>query len=98
MLKRRLVYSVRHPLAWVPELKDHYTFDVILPPHVTYQPFDQKVLYKLEAEHNYSHVPLSSEQGRNKNVLNFTDHAPRRRVRQREQGSPRTIDNESDHS
>ena len=85
MLKRRLLDSVRHPLAWVPELKNHYTDDVILLPHVTYQPFDHKVLEELEAENNYPHVPLSSGQGLiglvlPRNGLDFTDLAPRRRV------------------
>ena len=103
MLKRRLVDSVRHPLAWVTEIKDHYTDDVILPPHVTYQPFDQKVLEELEAEQNYPHDPLSSGQGLNglvlpRNGLDFTDHALRHRVLQREQGNPRTMDTESDNS
>ena len=103
MLKRRLVDSLRHPLAWVLELKDHYTGDVILPLHVTYQPFDQKVLKKLKAEHNYQHVPLSSGQGiiglvLLRTRLDFTDLAPRRLVLQREQGSPRTIDTKSDDS
>ena len=103
MLKSRLVDSLRHPLAWVPQLKDHYIDEVILPAHVTYQPFDQMVLDELEAENNYTHILFSSWQGLigldiPRTGLDFTDHAPRRRVHQRQQGSPRTMDNDSDNS
>ena len=103
IVKRRVVDFVRYPLALVVKLKDHYIGDVILSPHVAYRPFNQNVLEELKAKHNYQHVPLSSKQGLIKLVLartglNFTDLALRRRVLQREQGSSRTMNTESNYS
>ena len=62
MLKRRLVESVRFPLAWIPEIKGHFTGDVIFGPHVTHEPFDLAIFAEVNAE-TTPPTPLCNGQG-----------------------------------
>ena len=87
ILKRRLVESVRFPLAWVPEVKGHYTGDVILVQHVTHDPFDLAILTEVKADTTRPAM-LSSGQG-------LTELAPQLRVLQRQHGN---IPSQNDHS
>ena len=89
MLRRRLIDSVRSPLAWVPEIQNHNTGDIILPPHVTHLPFDIDALSEAHADEivrrNRRVLSLSSGAG-------LTGLAPQRRVLQRQHGLPRGLD------
>ena len=62
MLKRRLLESARISINGPPELKNHNNGHVILPPHVTYEPFDIIALSEVRAKINSS-SPLSNGAG-----------------------------------
>lgn len=44
MLRRRLLDSISNPIACAPEIQNHNTGDVVLPPHVTHLPFNFEAL------------------------------------------------------
>ena len=52
MLKRRLLEYARISISGLPELKNHNNGDVILQPHVTYEPFDISALSEVRAKIN----------------------------------------------
>ena len=52
MLKRRQLEYARISITGLPELKNHNNGDVILPPHVTYEPFDISALSEVWAKIN----------------------------------------------
>ena len=81
MLKRRLLEYARISISGLPELQNHNNGDVILPPHVTYEPFDISALSEVRAKINSS-SPLSNGAG-------LTGLAQRTRVLQRQHGIPR---------
>ena len=90
MVKRRLLEYARISISGLPELKNHNKSDVILPPHVTYEPFDISALSKVRSKINSS-SPLS-------NVAGLTGLAQRTRVLQRQHGIPRASDPENNIS
>ena len=75
MLKRRLLEYARISINGLLELNHHNNGDVILPPHVTHEPFDISALSEVRAEINLS-SPLSNGAG-------LKGLAPRTRVLQR---------------
>ena len=81
MLKRRLLEYARISISGLPELKNHNNGDVILPPHVTYEPFDIPALSEVRAK-IHSSSPLSNGAG-------LTGFTQRTRVLQRQHGIPR---------
>ena len=87
MLKRRLMEYARISISGRPELKNHNNGDVILPPHVTYDPFDISALSEVRTQINSS-FPLSNKAG-------LTILAQRTRVLQRQHGIPRVSDLEN---
>ena len=106
MLRRRLLDSIRNPIAWVPEIQNHSTGDVILPPHVTHLPFDMVAVSDAQVE------ALAREQRNNRltpslsSGIGLTGLVPQRRVLHRLHGLPRGMDEvdarnddpENDHS
>ena len=90
MLKRRLLEYARISIGVLPELQNHSNGDVILPPHVTHEPFDLSVLTEVRVEINLS-SPLSNGAG-------LTGLAPLTRVLQRQHGIPRASDPENEIS
>ena len=52
MLKRRLLEYARISISGLSELKNHNNGDVILPPHVTYEPFDISALSEVRGKIN----------------------------------------------
>ena len=81
MLKRRLLEYTRMSISGLPELMNHNNGDVILPPYVTYEPFDISALSEVRTQINSS-SPLS-------NGANLTGLAQHTRVLQRQHGIPR---------
>ena len=59
MLKRLLLEYACISISGISELTNHNNNDVILPPHVTYEPFDISALSKVQAHINSS-SPLSN--------------------------------------
>ena len=90
MLKRRLLEYARISISGLPELNNHNNGDVILPSHVTYEPFDISALSEVRAKIN-SFSPLSNGAG-------LTGLAQRTRVLQRQHGIPRASDPENNIS
>ena len=90
MLKRRLLEYARISITGFPELMNHNNGDVILPPHVSYEPFDISALSEVRAQINSS-SPLS-------NVAGLTGLAQRTRVLQRQHGIPRASNPENNIS
>ena len=81
MLKRRLLEYARMSIRGLPELMNHNNGDIILLPHVTYEPFDISALSEVRAQINSS-SPLSNGAG-------LTGLAQRTRVLQRQHEIPR---------
>ena len=90
MLKRRLLEYARILISGLPELQNHNNGDVILQPHMSYEPFDISALSEVRAKINSS-SPLSNGAG-------LTGLAQRTRVLQRQHGIPRASDQENDIS
>ena len=90
MLKRRLLEYGRISISGLQELKNHNNGDVILPPHVTYEPFDKSALSEVQAQINSS-SPLSNGAG-------LTVLAQLTQVLQRQHGIPRASDLENNIS
>ena len=90
MLKLRLLEYARISIGGLPKLKNHNNGDVILPPHVTHEPFDISALSEVRLKINSSY-PLSSGAG-------LTGLALRIRIIQRQNCIPRASDSENDIS
>ena len=84
MLKRRLLEYAGISISGLPELNNHNNGDIILPPHVTYKPFDISALSKERAKIN-SFYQLSNGAG-------LIGLAKPTRVLQRQHGIPRASD------
>ena len=84
-LQRLLAESLNSPLEWVPTILKHAPGDIILPNHVTLQPFEMDALTDAQLGLTLRSALFSSSQG-------VTEVAQRRRVLQCLQILPRGLD------
>ena len=95
MLRRRLLDSIRNPIGWVPEIQNHNTGDVILPPHVTHLPFDIEAVNDAQVDMMLRTGPRTPSLSGVEGLMGLP---PRRRVLQRQHGLPRGMDEVDMHA